>query len=250
MPRCSNRHYLPQTFSRSSKRKECSFNCSTPSLSMAPPWVKSLKPSGPQGSELLKHEREQSNIPVDKLSEFLFTKEVLARQKKILNILTTEKVFDKSQNYFNGREERFKTALARQKRMRQLAVRHQWTKDEYMMASELISEPGPYGLHVSMFLVWIHNLFFNAAWPNHYSRSLSETKALLSSTSCSLRRRRITRSSDAMLRQSWAMDQMSVVWKRLQPGIRTIRLSYYTLPILQRRSGGLVRWAVQQIMPL
>ena len=134
---------------------------------MAPPWVKSLKPSGPQGSELLKHEREQSNIPVDKLSEFLFTKEVLARQKKILNILTAEKVFDKSQNYFNGREERFKTALARQKRMRQLAVQHQWTKDEYMMASELISEPGPYGLHVSMFLVWIHKPLFNTVWPNH-----------------------------------------------------------------------------------
>ena len=217
---------------------------------MAPPWVKSLKPSGPQGSELLKHEREQSNIPVDKLSEFLFTKEVLARQKKILNILTAEKVFDKSQNYFDGREERFKTALARQKRMRQLAVRHQWTKDEYMMASELISEPGPYGLHVSMFLVWIYIPFFNALWPNHYSRSLSETKALLSSTSCSSRRRRTTRSSDAMLRQSWAMDQTSVVWKRLQPGIRTIRPSYYTLPILPRRSGGLVPWGVQLITPL
>ena len=157
MPRCNNRHYLPQTFSRSTKRNECSFCCCTHSLSMAPPWVKSLKPSGPQGSELLKHERDQSNIPVDKLSEFLFTKEVLDRQKKILNILTAEKVFDKSQNYFDGREERFKTALARQKRMRQLAVRHQWTKDEYMMASELISEPGPYGLHVSMFLVWIYN---------------------------------------------------------------------------------------------
>ena len=217
---------------------------------MAPPWVKSLKPSGPQGSELLKHEREQSNIPVDKLSEFLFTKEVLARQKRILDILTADKVFDKSQNYFNGREDRFKTALARQKRMRQLAVRHQWTKDEYMMASELISEPGPYGLHVSMFLVWIHNPFSNAPLPNHYSRSLSETKALLSNTSCSSRRRRTTRSSDATLRQNWAMGQTFVVWKRLQPGIPTISRSHYTLPILQRRSGGLVLWAVQQITQL
>ncbi len=250
MPRCSNRHYLPRTLSRTSKRNDYSFNRSTHSLSMAPPWVKSLKPSGPQGSELLRHEREQSNIPVDKLSEFLFTKEVLARQKKILDVLTAEKVFDKSQNYFNGREERFKTALARQKRMRQLAVRHQWTKDEYMMASELISEPGPYGLHVSMFLVWIYNPFFNAAWPNHHSRSLSEIKALLSSTSCSWRRRKTTRSLDAMLRQNWAMDQTSVVWKRLQPGILTIRPSYYTLPILQHPSGGLVLWDVQQIMPL
>ena len=137
---------------------------------MAPRWVESLKPSGPQGSELLKQERAHSNIPVDTLSEFLFTKEVLARQEKILNILKAEKVFDKSQNYFNGREERFKTALARQKRMRQLAVRHQWTKDEYMMASELISEPGPYGLHVGMFLVRSYDVFMNGLCSNYCGR--------------------------------------------------------------------------------
>ncbi|KAK3170961.1 hypothetical protein OEA41_003045 [Lepraria neglecta] len=138
---------------------------------MAPPWVKSLKPSGPQGSELLAQERAQSNIPVEKLSEFLFTREVLARQDKILNTLKADKVFDKSQNYFDGREGRFQTALARQKRLRQLAVRHQWTKEEYMMASELISEPGPYGLHVGMFLITLrdqgtpeqHELFLKKA---------------------------------------------------------------------------------------
>ena len=120
---------------------------------MAPQWVAKLEPSGPQGSELLKQERAQSNIPVEKLSEFLFTKEVLERQDRILKILTSEKVFDKSQNYFNSRIERFKTALARQKRLSQLSKKHGWSRDEYQMASELISEPGPYGLHVSMFLV-------------------------------------------------------------------------------------------------
>jgi acyl-CoA oxidase len=120
---------------------------------MAPSWVKKLTPSGPQGSELLDQERAQSTIPVKRLSEFLFTKEVLARQDKILSILKREKVFNKSQNYFAGREARFETALARAKRLRLLAVQHKWTKDEYMMASELTSEPGPYGLHAGMFLV-------------------------------------------------------------------------------------------------
>lgn len=120
---------------------------------MAPNWVKKLTPSGPQGSELLEQERAQSNVPVEKLSEFLFTKEVLDRQDKTLSVLNAEKVFDKSQNYFAGREARFETALARAKRMRQLAVQHKWSQDEFMMASELISEPGPYGLHASMFLV-------------------------------------------------------------------------------------------------
>ena len=138
---------------------------------MAPSWVKKLTPSGPQGTELLKQERAQSNVPVEKLSEFLFTKEVLARQDRILNILENEKVFDKSQNYFAGREARFVTALSRQKRLQQLSVQHGWTKDEYVTASELISEPGPYGLHVSMFLITLrdqgtpeqHNLFLKKA---------------------------------------------------------------------------------------
>lgn len=122
-------------------------------MAQAPSWVKALKPSGPQGSELLKQERDQSNVPVEKLANFLFTKDVLDRQTKILNILKSEKVFDKSQNYFAGRVERFQTALARAKRLQQLTVKHQWTRDEYQMATELISEPGPYGLHASMFLV-------------------------------------------------------------------------------------------------
>lgn len=120
---------------------------------MAPSWVKKLAPSGPQGSELLTQERAQSSVPVEKLSEFLFTKEVLALQEKVLKVLKSEKVFDKSQNYFAGREDRFQTALTRAKRMRQLAVENRWSQDEYIMASELISEPGPYGLHASMFLV-------------------------------------------------------------------------------------------------
>ena len=120
---------------------------------MAPLWVLGLTPSEPQGSQLLEQERAKSNIDVEKLSTFLFSKEVLKRQDKILSILETEKVFDKSQNYFHGREERFETALARAKRLQQLSIKHQWSKDELQMASELISEPGPYGLHASMFLV-------------------------------------------------------------------------------------------------
>ena len=61
---------------------------------MAPSWVEKLTPSGPQGSELLQRERAQSNIPVEKLSEFLFTKEALDRQDRILRILQSEKVFE------------------------------------------------------------------------------------------------------------------------------------------------------------
>lgn len=118
-----------------------------------PEWVTALKPSGPQGSELLAAERAKSNISVERLSNFLFTKEVLERQSRVLSILEAEKVFDKSANYFDGRVDKFQTALARAKRMRQLQVKHNWSRDEYMVANELVSEPGPYGLHATMFLV-------------------------------------------------------------------------------------------------
>lgn len=120
-----------------------------------PDWVKKLKPSGPQGSELLAAERAKSNINVEKLSDFLFTKEVRERQARVLDILTKEKVFDKSQNYFDGRVDKFKTALARAKRLRQLNDEHKWSWEDYVAANELISEPGPYGLHASMYLVFV-----------------------------------------------------------------------------------------------
>ncbi len=121
-----------------------------------PEWVKALKPSGPQGSELLKQERAQSNLSVEKLSNFLFTKEALDRQDRILRILESEDVFDKSQNYFDGRVERIQTSLARAKRLQQLSAKHNWSREEFIVANELISEPMPYHLHAGMFLVRAH----------------------------------------------------------------------------------------------
>lgn len=122
-------------------------------MSPTPQWVKDLKPAPPQGTELLSAERDKSKISVEQLSNFLFTKEVLERQDRVLEILQKEKVFDKSQNYFDGRVDKFKTALARAKRLRQLQVQHKWDRDDYITANDLISEPGPYGLHASMYLV-------------------------------------------------------------------------------------------------
>lgn len=118
-----------------------------------PQWVKDLKPSGPQGSELLSQERAQSDVNVQQLARFIHTDEGLERKRRILAILQSEKVFDKSQNYFAGRVDRFETALARAKTLRKLEVKHKWVQQDKMMANELISEPGPYGLHESMFLV-------------------------------------------------------------------------------------------------
>lgn len=122
-------------------------------MAPTPDWVKQLKPSGPQGYELLAAERARSNIPVEKLQELLLTKEAIERKRRILDILKSEKVFDKSQNYFSGRMERFERALAREKKLQMLKRKHNWTQEEFRTASELIGEPGPYGLHESMFRV-------------------------------------------------------------------------------------------------
>ncbi|KAF4500091.1 acyl- oxidase [Fusarium agapanthi] len=117
-----------------------------------PDWVKALKPSGPQGSELLAQERANSDINVDQLSTFLFTKEVLERNDKILKILQADPVFDKEQNYSRGRTDRLEAALARAKALRRLSVKHNWNEEEHHAANDLISEPTPYGLHATMFL--------------------------------------------------------------------------------------------------
>lgn len=193
-PKTSHLHICQsflQTFHKKERKRSILF------VSMAPLWVKKLTPSGPQGSELLEQERAQSNVPVKKLSEFLFTKEVLARQERVLDILKAEKVFNKSQNYFDGREARFQTALARAKRHRQLAIQHRWSQDEYMMASELISEPGPYGLHASMFLVRLlpyvvssHLRILTLSTRSHF-----ETRELLNSMKCFSRKLKTTNSS-------------------------------------------------------
>ena len=149
-----------------------------------PSWVKALQPSGPQGSELLKQEREKSNLHVDQLAEFMFTKDVLERQQRILAILRADPVFDKTQNYFRGRNARIEAALARAKRLRQLSVKHKWSKDEYQTANELISEPTPYGLHASMFLVTLreqgtpeqHKLFLEKAENYEYIGCYAQTE--------------------------------------------------------------------------
>jgi acyl-CoA oxidase len=135
-----------------------------------PSWVRGLKPSGPQGSELLAAERAGSNIDPDKLASFMFTDEALQRDARILSILEAEPVFNKSADYFKGRIGRFKTALARGKRLQQLVVEHKWSDDEYQVAYDLIGEPTPYGLHAGMFTKTLRE----QATPEQQERFLSK----------------------------------------------------------------------------
>lgn len=145
------------TYPRRSKFSLIVLTFTSSTMSSPPQWVKNLKPSGRQGQELLEEERKKSNVNVDQISTFLFTKEGLERKRRILKVLQSEPVFDKSQNYFAGRIDRFETALARAKKLRQLTVRNGWSQEDRIVANDLISEPGPYGLHESMFLITLRD---------------------------------------------------------------------------------------------
>jgi hypothetical protein len=117
-----------------------------------PDWVKALKPAT-DGAALLKKERAKSDIPVDKVTLFLFGEEFLETRRKILELLQSEKVFEKSENYYAGRIRRFENSLARAKRLRLLANEHDWSLEDHNIAVDLLGEPNPYMLHGTMFLV-------------------------------------------------------------------------------------------------
>jgi hypothetical protein len=200
-------------------------------MAPTPSWVKDLKPAGPQGTELLSQERAKSNVNVKALSTFLHTQEGIDRKRTILKILQQEKVFDKSQNYFAGRIDRFETALARAKRLRQLQVKHSWTDTDKQVANELISEPGPYGLHESMFLVCLCDEIRGfRQLANQLYRSPYVTRARPSSTRSSSSPRETTSTLAVTPRPSSATAPTYEVSRRRRPGAPRTRRSSSTRP--------------------
>ncbi|RIB24523.1 acyl-CoA dehydrogenase/oxidase [Gigaspora rosea] len=111
-----------------------------------------LTPSDPQGSELLARERSKATFDVNELTLVLYGAEGLSRFKKILKILESDPTLDKSDIYYMGRNELFKYALRKDKRMIQLAATHKWSADEFNVADKLVDMSGPYGIHQRMFI--------------------------------------------------------------------------------------------------
>ncbi|KAF2667106.1 acyl-CoA oxidase [Microthyrium microscopicum] len=141
-------------------------------MAPVPPWVKKLRPAEPLGSQLLDAERAKSSIPVDKLTLFLYGQEFIDIKAKILKILQAEPLFDKSQNYFQGRVERWEKSLARAKRLRQLAVEHDWSLEDHNVAVDLIAEPIPYMLHGTMFLLTLFSQCSDEQGAKYFMRAM------------------------------------------------------------------------------
>ncbi|KAL4919229.1 acyl-CoA dehydrogenase/oxidase [Aspergillus aurantiobrunneus] len=121
-----------------------------------PDFTDNLRPSQPDGPELLAAERAQSDIPVDELANHLLGHDgLLSRQSKVLPILQNEPLLTKSHQQNLSRPDRFKLALARGKLLRRLADKHNWTQEEHETAEYLVDDVSPYMLHMGMFITTI-----------------------------------------------------------------------------------------------
>lgn len=118
-----------------------------------PSWVGALQPTEPQGSALLARERQGSTLNTDEVANYIYTEQGLQRQGSLLRILENDAVFDKTQNYFEDRVERYKRSLRRAKRLAQLNKAHHWDEEDLLAAIELVGEPTSFTLHWTMFIV-------------------------------------------------------------------------------------------------
>ena len=71
----------------------------------------------PNGAETLARERSKATFDSDELARYIHGNEYLQKQADLLKILQKEPLFDKSDVYYQGRDERFRTSMAKAKRM-------------------------------------------------------------------------------------------------------------------------------------
>lgn len=114
-------------------------------------WVDRLVPGGPSGPQSIAAERARSAVDTDALADHIMGPEYLARQQRILDVLTKDKLFSKENVYNLSRPDRYKLGLARGKRMRQLHNALRWSDEDHDMAKFLVDEISPYQVHTTMF---------------------------------------------------------------------------------------------------
>lgn len=74
----------------------------------------------PNGSEILTRERSKATFDSEELARYIHGDEYLERQDRLLEILESEPLFDKSGVYYQGRDEKFRASMAKAKRMIQV----------------------------------------------------------------------------------------------------------------------------------
>jgi acyl-CoA oxidase len=74
----------------------------------------------PGGEEILSRERSKATFDSDELARYIHGDEYLERQERLLQILQNEPLFDKSEVYHQGRDAKFRSSMAKAKRMIQV----------------------------------------------------------------------------------------------------------------------------------
>jgi len=138
-------------------------NAQAPSMAARQPKVNIHFPNlplpSPNGSEILVRERSKATFDVDELAQYIYGEEYLKKQEEILEILQKEPLFDKSNVYYQGRDEKFRASMAKAKRMIQVLTQklapkwylmslkvaklHGWNNDDLTTAIYLLDESGP-----------------------------------------------------------------------------------------------------------
>lgn len=83
-----------------------------------------LSVPAPSGTEILRRERARATFDSDELAKYIHGEEYLQRQEQLLKILESEPLFNKSGVYFQGRNEKFRSSMAKAKRMIQVFHLH------------------------------------------------------------------------------------------------------------------------------
>ncbi|KAL9940564.1 hypothetical protein V8E36_000052 [Tilletia maclaganii] len=117
-----------------------------------------LKPAGPSGAQILARERGAASFSSDELSIYLFGQEALDKQRKMIAILEAEPLLDKRSVYYLGRTDLFRWALRKDKRLQQLQIEHNWSREDLLLAESYTDVPGPFGLHRSMFITTLEKM--------------------------------------------------------------------------------------------
>jgi acyl-CoA oxidase len=123
------------------------------SIATMPDFSDDLKPASPTGPEILRQEREQSDVPVDELAHHLLSRnDFLKRQERIIPILEKEPLFNKAKQQHLSRPDRYQLGLARGKQLRRLADKHSWDQEDYSMSTYLCDDVSPFMVHDTMFI--------------------------------------------------------------------------------------------------
>ncbi|EIE85424.1 hypothetical protein G6F46_009406 [Rhizopus delemar] len=111
-----------------------------------------LAPKGPSGELFLANERAKATFDVEELSKFMYTEGQLQKINKVLQVLESDPAFDKTNRYYESREDKITTSLWKDRRLIEVAKEQNWDARDFQIANLLFDQSSPFTLHYNMFI--------------------------------------------------------------------------------------------------